>query len=267
MVRPLTCVCFLLALCSGAYVYITKHDALLLDRRIEKKLKDTEALREQTRMLHAEWTLLNDPERLRLFADRYLSLKPVAPQQFTSLNDLAFRLPAIKTPTPEPIAAPAIAQHLMGEPAQTALAAIDPVPELIDEELPIPPLFAPPPPQFVAAPLAPVAERKPPIQRPPLQVVDSAPAPRQVAQADSRPPAPRVVEPRIVEPRIIEQRQAAIQPVPGRSIVSAQAIPVFAHVQAPMPSGGSLLGMAQGSLPAPLPRPTPFSNLQYNVGN
>ena len=98
MIRPLTIATFLLACGSGLYLYQSKHEVQLLDRTIEQTVHDTGALREQSRLLAAEWTMLNDPERLRQFSDTYLSLKAIEPPQFTSLADLDSRLPA---PVPE----------------------------------------------------------------------------------------------------------------------------------------------------------------------
>jgi hypothetical protein len=287
MIRPLTCVCFLLALCSGAYLYLTKYDALLLDRRIEKTLKDTEVLREQTRMLHAEWTLLNDPERLRLFADRYLSLKPVTPQQFTSLTDLDLRLPAIRPPNDEAPADLLIPQQSLVEPAQ---AAIDAAPAAIEEDLPIPPLPTPPPLQIAsAAPVQQAAERKTTVPRPPLQAAHVVePLPKPAAQIEAHQFPARYVEPRnwesrapeqrAPEQRVAEQRPGAVAsrpirvdnvPIQARAPIQAQAgvIPALARGPASAPLGGSLLGMSQGSSPAPLPRPMPIGNASFNGGN
>ncbi len=42
-------------------------------------------------MLHAEWAHLNDPERLRNLAERYLGLAPIAPVQLGSLEALPDR--------------------------------------------------------------------------------------------------------------------------------------------------------------------------------
>src|SRR5271165_4591083 len=98
MIRPLTIATFLMASGSGLYLYQSKHEAQVLDRTIERTVHDTSALRDQSRLLAAEWTMLNDPDRLRQFSDTYLSLKTIAPSQFTSLTDLESRLPA---PLPE----------------------------------------------------------------------------------------------------------------------------------------------------------------------
>ena len=62
MIRPITCVCFLLACGSGLSLYQSKHRVQVLDREIEQTVHATDTLREQTRVLHAEWTLLNDPD-------------------------------------------------------------------------------------------------------------------------------------------------------------------------------------------------------------
>ena len=94
MIRPLTVATFLLACGSGLYLYQSKHEVQLLDRTIEKTVRDTGALREQSRLLSAEWTMLNDPDRLRQFSDTYLNLRTINPAQFTSLADLDNKLPA-----------------------------------------------------------------------------------------------------------------------------------------------------------------------------
>jgi hypothetical protein len=100
MIRPLTIITFLMACGSGLYLYQTKHDAQVLDRDIEKTVRDTATLREQSRLLAAEWTMLNDPDTLRTFSDQYLALKSISPTQFTSLADLDNKLPAVQIMTP-----------------------------------------------------------------------------------------------------------------------------------------------------------------------
>jgi hypothetical protein len=100
MIRPITVLTFLMACGSGLYLYSEKHDVQVLDRTIEKTVQQTDALRDQSRVLATEWTTLNAPERLRDYADKYLTLKSIQPTQFTSLADLDKRLPAIETPPP-----------------------------------------------------------------------------------------------------------------------------------------------------------------------
>lgn len=232
MIRPVTCVCFLLACGSGLYLYQSKHRVQVLDREIEKTVHGTDALREQTRVLHAEWTLLNDPQRLQALADQFLSLKTVAPGQFTSMADLDSRLPAIRPPEPPP-----------------ALVAQSPEPVPVEEPPPVAALPTPPKPVNVAAtatPPRPSPERRP---VPPRPVVAEVVSPRVVAT-----PVPAA-------PRPIVAAELA-RPAPPRIV--PVAMPAS---QAPTAFGGSALGMAHSaSLPPPQPMPVSASQWVNNGG-
>ena len=94
MIRPITCVCFLAACGSGLYLYQSKHRVRVIDAEIEQVVHQTDALREQTRILHAQWTLLDQPDRLLELSTQFLALQPTKPSQFVSMADLDSRLPA-----------------------------------------------------------------------------------------------------------------------------------------------------------------------------
>jgi hypothetical protein len=295
MIRPITIVTFLLACGSGMYLYQSKHEVQMLDRTIEKTVHDTGALREQSRLLAAEWTMLNDPDRLRQFSDTYLSLKSINPQQFTSLNDLDGKLPApvaeapppavddtpVAQTTPVPDATPLDATPT----ADAAPAAAAAVAE--DEAMPIPPVPVPAArPVQVASPPARPIEPKVAAVRPAVDVKPAEPrAPEQrvtTRVAEARPdirtpsalaPRPIVLPPPRPQP-VYTQAQAQTQPqqvaAPYRSIPVATtpvaapvAPPAAAPASAPAPFTGSLLGMARGTMP-PAPRPTPV-NATYNA--
>ena len=100
MIRPLTFLCLFAAFGSGLYLYSEKHKAILLDRDIAHAIHGTEAARQRTGLLRAEWALLNDPGRLQDMANKYLALKPMAPGQFVQLANLSTRLPAPVAPAP-----------------------------------------------------------------------------------------------------------------------------------------------------------------------
>jgi hypothetical protein len=100
MIRPFTTLCLVAAFGSGMYLYTEKHRAELLDRHIARVMHETEAARQRTGLLRADWALLNDPTRLQDMADKYLALKPMAPGQFVQLADLANHLPAPVTTPP-----------------------------------------------------------------------------------------------------------------------------------------------------------------------
>jgi hypothetical protein len=105
MIRPVTCICMLLAAGSGLYLYQTKHRTRLVDREIEQTMKQVEAARARIGLLEAEWALLNQPERLAELSDRFLPLKPVVPGQFVTMADLDQRLPPPLPPAPPPATA------------------------------------------------------------------------------------------------------------------------------------------------------------------
>ncbi|MGI3775662.1 MAG: cell division protein FtsL [Janthinobacterium lividum] len=99
MIRPLTCLCMLLAGGSGLYLYQEKHRTSLLDREITRTIHASEAAHERTGLLRAEWALLNEPGRLQDLADRFLSLHAMAPSQFVPAAELAQRLPPVAAPS------------------------------------------------------------------------------------------------------------------------------------------------------------------------
>jgi hypothetical protein len=246
MIRPFTLVCFLLACGSGLYLYSAKHRAQLIDREIEKTVRATEELREQSRVLHAEWTLQNDPQRLQALADQFLSLKTVTPSQFTNLAGLDSRLPAV--PAPEPPAP---------EPAEPQSVPVAQAPQST-EPVPVPPaVVAAPSPHPAAAATAIAA---PPPAKPVAAVAVAAP-PSPPPEHKS-PPRPAVAE---AQPRPVV---AEVQP-PRPSPVLARR-PVVAEAPRPvlpssMATTGSALGMAH-SASVPPPRPMPVSASQWVSG-
>ncbi len=133
MIRPFTVLCALLAAGSGLYLYHEKHRASVLDRQIAQVVKAADAARERTGMLRAEWTLLNEPERLQELAARYLTqLQPMAPSQFVQIAALDGRLPPVPQPpaAPPEEASPAVAEAMpppsLPAPAPMAVAAVTP---------------------------------------------------------------------------------------------------------------------------------------------
>jgi hypothetical protein len=265
MIRPLTVATFLMACGSGLYLYQSKHEVQLLDRTIEKTVHDTGALREQSRLLAAEWTMLNDPERLRQFSDTYLKLRSISPTQFTSLADLDGKLPA---PQAEEPASGTDDQSVSLEASPDP--GPEPTPEVVEQEaLPVPPVPAARPAQPIA--VARSSETKLVAARP-VAVVE--PRSWDEHPSDQR-YAPRLAETRpevrtsaIPAPRPITLAAPRARPVdPPVNVPTAPAplrpTPVPAPVPNPAPYPGSLLGMARGSMP-PSPRPTPV-NATYNA--
>jgi hypothetical protein len=246
MIRPFTCLCFLLACGSGLYLYQSKHRVQMLDREIERTVHMTEATRDQARLLGAEWMLLNDPERLRTLADQFLTLKTVTPTQFTTMADLDRRLPPVRSPDAplEPVPEPAVMTPMIPPPG-TAPATPPATSPGAMPSMPAPPVAATAPATPAPAPVAAPAPRPAPL------VAERKPAPEKPrVVAESRQPEPRQTEPRQAEPRPALMAAATPRPTPPR-----YAAPI-APVAAPMPNG-SALGMASRTA---LPPPTPIES-------
>lgn len=244
MIHPFTVICCVLAGGTVLYTYQSKHEVQLLDRQIEKTLVDTAALREQSRSLKAEFTLRENPERLRTFADQYLSLKPMLPTQFTTFAELDARLPAPRAMAPNF----GTTDTTEEPPEKSGGAAPQNTPASDDtamamDELPIPPLPVPPPSMAIAANQAPLVPKSAPPRPAAVQAAASVPATTPIQAQPIQTQAVRVPEP----------------PVQARPQQPAQ-MPV---------QSGSLLGMARGGLaaPVPIPRPMPIGSTQWANGN
>jgi hypothetical protein len=106
MIRPVTCVCLLMAAGSGLYLYQAKHQAQLLDREITRTMTEVGRLRQRINVLRADYQLEQDPQTLAELTQQYLDgLKPTDPGQFTTWTELAKLLPPIPPP-PAPDAPP-----------------------------------------------------------------------------------------------------------------------------------------------------------------
>jgi hypothetical protein len=248
MIRPITCVTLLLACGSGLYLYQTKHRVHVLDGQIEQVVHQTAQVREQIRMLRAEWTLLDQPDRLQQLAAQFLDLQPTKPAQFASTADLDSRLPPVPEPQPS------------DQPGETPVA---------DAPGPSESAAAPsPPPQrrkpagvAVAAPAVHVAEHpsvgtaegtRPSAATPtPGRPQFAAAQPARAAQPEPSTSGP----PHLVKAALPRPMPAELNPAP-RSVAAAPR----AGIAPPSAYGGSMLGMAQrAAVPPPAPAPVWFN--------
>lgn len=193
MIRPVTVVSFLMFCGAGLYLYQSKHEAQVLDRTIEHTVRDTAALREQTRLLATEWTMLINPERLRQLSDMYLSLKPIDPKQFTSLADLDSRLPGPEAPAPASNDQESVP---VAEAPEAAPAAHEVVPVVATAE---------------------------PVQHAPIEAALAEPA----IQAPPRPPRPAMTQPPVAPSAVVAavrpmDRQAERKSAPHVSVAETQ---------------------------------------------
>jgi hypothetical protein len=251
---------------SGLYLYQVKQRAFALDASLRSTFHDIDVARERTRMLRADWALVNDPERLQALASQYLTLQPMQPAQLLTMDQLAAALPPPVSVTGKPVPPVVDPDPTHGLPMAETAPPVPPrtqpaAPEVAllppAEPQPVPPLpalaQAAPVPRFVAAPPKashhgvrhPAAPAQPLLPQPWQVAATSAPAVPRPHHADHHPapaaaPAPRQFYAANVPPR--EQ--------PPAPRITPQAATVMYSPSA----GGSSLGMASSAALAP-PRP------------
>jgi hypothetical protein len=284
VIRPLTCVCLIMAAGSGLYLYQVKQRAFALDASLRSTFHDIDVARERTRMLRADWALVNDPERLQALASQYLTLQPMQPSQLLTMDQLAAALPppvpfsakpipavpdkpvpaidpthglpmAEVTPQVLPHTHPVTPEVALLQPAAPQPVAIAPAPPA-----PLPaPVSVPQPADFAAALPAPHVAVAPPAPAKPSHRVARHSAPQAepwLAQADGYPATPRRHADHHATPEAAPApRQYYAADVPSRAVNPASRItPRAATVMYSPASGSSSLGMASSADLAP-PRP------------
>jgi len=91
---------------AAAYVYRIKMESTERTERVLRLHADVREQRDAIAALRAEWSRLDAPLRLQGLAERHLSLKPIAANQYDQLKNLPERPPSFARPgDPDPIGA------------------------------------------------------------------------------------------------------------------------------------------------------------------
>jgi len=91
---------------AAADVYKIKFESTLQAQQVAKMRGDIRRERDAIAALRAEWTRLDNPQRIEQLARRHLPLKPIEVHQFDKLDQLPARPPQIVPPgTADPIGA------------------------------------------------------------------------------------------------------------------------------------------------------------------
>jgi hypothetical protein len=224
MFRPLTVIAITAFSVVGWNVYRAEDAARHLDRDLRDLTKRIEQARDRTQVLRAEWALLNEPERLRQVAQKYLPLETMTPVQFIRLGELDRRLPtAIAFSGPV---------NLFGSVPGTAVAEGKPAasarPAAVASAAPAPAAAEAPEvaaPVRVAARVAPAPVPHPEHARPePARAEPARPEPVRAEPAHAEPARPPVaVATRAEEPR--RRPMSVPLPVPRAETVALREAP------------------------------------------
>lgn len=78
-----------LATIAGIGLFFLKYEVKSLERELARTEQRIEENRVAIHVLRAEWSHLNDPERLRRLAEKHLELEPVDPARVIALDQWA----------------------------------------------------------------------------------------------------------------------------------------------------------------------------------
>ncbi len=102
-------------------LFLIKQDVKGLETRLTTINRHIAQDRSELHVLHAEWSYLDEPSRLRVLAERYLKVKPIGITQIATLNDL---------PAPGADTGPVVAERRPGWLADSAVKKKKPAPAL-----------------------------------------------------------------------------------------------------------------------------------------
>ncbi|MGB0681678.1 MAG: cell division protein FtsL [Magnetovibrionaceae bacterium] len=88
MMKRTTFIAGLLAVGLGCSLFLVKYEVRALEQELDQLNRQLSADRQAIHVLRAEWTHLNDPERLKDLARRYLDLVPVDPSRVITFERL-----------------------------------------------------------------------------------------------------------------------------------------------------------------------------------
>ncbi|WP_439578763.1 cell division protein FtsL [Elioraea sp.] len=228
MIRASTLIWAGLVVLAGLFLYQVKHDVQTLEDELAGVNRRILATQDRIHVLRAEWSLLNEPERLGDLAQRHLALAPMRPDQFARPADVAERV-ALSRPGPaEPPATEPRA------PAAVAVATAE------TPALPLPPPFPPKPPQ--------------------REIARPAPPDPPAASRDTQPEGPQRREIAVRAPERPAPARETSSPTPRPDATDApppvQTAALPSRPEAPArPAAVSALGAPAAALPPPVPRP------------
>jgi hypothetical protein len=117
----------MLVVATGFVTFKVKYAVQDIEDELNRVKKQTVAEQQEIRVLTAEWTYLNQPERLAELNRRFLQLAPVGTKQLQQkIDDIPYR----PLPPPPPIPEPDIVVAAAPEPPAPPAPRLEPAPAL-----------------------------------------------------------------------------------------------------------------------------------------
>ena len=126
MTRLLTALGLVLTAAASFGLYQVKYQVQDMERNLASMKRQIVRDRAEMQVLDAEWSFLNQPDRLQGLASRYLALAPIRPTQMASIESLPPRgapvLAAAPAPGPATALPPGSSPALTSQPASNSPA-------------------------------------------------------------------------------------------------------------------------------------------------
>lgn len=125
MTRALSIIGVVLLVASSFGLYRLKYQVQRLDRQAQALERSIQHERRTIRVLDAEWTYLNQPQRIQDLATRFLHLQPLQTSQIGTIDEIPLKgaQPGVTPPQVVARETPRAAPHA-GRPAAATLAAV-----------------------------------------------------------------------------------------------------------------------------------------------
>ncbi len=118
MIRIMNVVALVAAVLFSFGLYNIKYDTRVAEREVLLLRQEIELEKETLKVLRAEWSHLNQPDRIQKLAEKYLDLAPVGLGQIVSIRDVPSRPFLAEETRPDQPAAP-------GEPVSGELSPLE----------------------------------------------------------------------------------------------------------------------------------------------
>ena len=91
MMKPLYIGAFVVTVMLTYGLYTMKHEVQRLESKLQSLHRQLASEREAVRILRAEWSFLNNPERIEKLTARHLDLTPVSVHRISAMARLPFK--------------------------------------------------------------------------------------------------------------------------------------------------------------------------------
>ncbi|MCP5363901.1 MAG: hypothetical protein H6905_01460 [Hyphomicrobiales bacterium] len=88
LMRQAAVICALLAVALAVVLMTVKQEVQALEEELAQLNQQVVAERQAVKVLKAEFSLLSGPDRLRQLAEVHLGLRPIEPEQLSTISDL-----------------------------------------------------------------------------------------------------------------------------------------------------------------------------------